>query len=48
MNTVKSSTTVFLFGCLYKQFSEPNTCGFRRISAMNTDLSYEYTNLSHE
>ena len=24
---------------LYKQLSEPNTCGFRRISAMNIDLT---------
>ena len=27
---------------LYKQLSEPNTCGFGRMSAMNTDMSYEY------
>ena len=27
---------------LYKQFSEPNNCGFGRMSAMNTDMSHEY------
>ena len=27
---------------LHKQLSEPNTCGFGRMSAMNTDMSYEY------
>ena len=27
---------------LYKQLSEPNNCGFGRMSAMNTDMSYEY------
>ena len=26
---------------LYKQISEPNTYGFGRMSAMNTDISYE-------
>ena len=26
----------------YKQLSEPNNCGFRRMSAMNTDMSHEY------
>ena len=27
---------------LYKQLHEPNTCGFGRMSAMNTDMSHEY------
>ena len=27
---------------LYKQLLEPNTCGFERMSAVNTDLSCEY------
>ena len=27
---------------VYKQLSEPNTCGFGRMSAMNTDMSHEY------
>ena len=31
---------------LYKQLSEPNTCGFERMSAMNTDISYEYTDVA--
>ena len=30
----------------YKQLSEPNTCGFGRMSAMNTDITYEYTDLT--
>ena len=30
----------------YKQLSEPNTCGFGRMSAMNTDISYEYTDVA--
>ena len=33
---------------LYKQLSEPNTCGSERMSAMNNKLNYEYTDLSHE
>ena len=33
---------------LYKELREPNTCGFERMSAMNTDLIYEYSDLSCE
>ena len=28
---------------LYKELSERNTCGFERMSAMNTKLSHEYS-----
>ena len=48
VNTVKSSALGLLSVCLYEQLTEPNTCGFSRMSAMNTDMSYECTNLSHE
>ena len=33
---------------LYKELHEPNTCGFERMSAMNIDLIYEYSDLSYE
>ena len=33
---------------LYKELHEPNACGFERMSAMNTDLIYEYSDLSYE
>ena len=33
---------------LYEQLSEPNSCGFGRMLAMNTDMSHEYSDLSHE
>ena len=33
---------------LYKELHESNSCGFERMSAMNTDVSHEYSDLSYE
>ena len=43
-HNVQEAATFFL----YKELHEPNSYGFERMSAMNTDLIYEYSDLSYE